>query len=124
MEIELFEIRNFLFSHPPFRNLPKRVIDDLVPHIRIAYFKEGTMILEKGQEIQELYIIRKGAVEIFRSSGELLTRMGEGECFGQFALMRRKKVRYPARAIEDTLAYLIPDEQFQKLCDKHDRFAD
>ncbi|MCG8619666.1 MAG: DUF294 nucleotidyltransferase-like domain-containing protein [Desulfobacterales bacterium] len=124
MEIELFEIRNFLFSHPPFRNLPRRVIDDLVPHIRIAYFQEAAMILEKGQEIQELYMIRKGAVEIFRSSGELLIRMGEGECFGQFALMRRKKVRYPARAIEDTLVYCIPDELFQKLCDEHDRFAD
>lgn len=124
MEIELFEIKNFLFSHPPFRNLPGQVVDTLIPHISVSYFKEDTMILEKGQDIQDLYIIRKGAVEIFRSSGELLTRMGEGECFGQFALMRRKKVRYPARAIEDTLAYLVPDEQFQILCDTHDRFAD
>ncbi len=124
METELFEIRNHLFAHPPFRNLPKKVVDDIVPYIQVAYFQADTMILEKGQEAQDLYVIRKGAVEIFRSSGELLTRMGEGECFGQFALMRKKKVRYPAKAIEDTLVYLIPDEQFQLLCDEHDRFAD
>ncbi|MCG8634298.1 MAG: DUF294 nucleotidyltransferase-like domain-containing protein [Desulfobacterales bacterium] len=124
METELFEIRNHLFAHAPFRNLPKEVVDSIVPHIQVAYFQAGTMIVEKGQEATDLYVIRKGAVEIFRSSGELLTRMGEGECFGQFALMRKKKVRYPAKAIEDTLAYLIPDEQFQLLCDEHDRFAD
>ncbi|GAB6147060.1 putative nucleotidyltransferase substrate binding domain-containing protein [Desulfocicer niacini] len=124
MEIELFEIRNFFFSHPPFRNLPGKVVDDMVPHIRVAYFQKGAMILEKDHETQALYVIRKGAVEIFRSSGELLTRMGEGECFGQFALMRRKKVRYPAKAIEDTLVYLIPDDIFQTLCYEHDRFAD
>lgn len=124
METELFEIRDHLFAHAPFRNLPRKVVDDLIPHIRVAYFKAGTMILKKGQDIQDLYVVRKGAVEIFRSSGELLIRMGEGECFGQFALMRKKKVRYPAKAIEDTLAYLIPDDQFQMLCDAYDRFAD
>jgi len=107
MEIELFEIRDHLFSHPPFRNLPKHVVDELVPHIEVAYFQAGSMILESGQENHFLFVIRSGAVEILRSSGELYTRMGEGECFGQFALLRKKKVRYAARAIEDTLVYKV-----------------
>ncbi|MFO7912864.1 MAG: DUF294 nucleotidyltransferase-like domain-containing protein [Desulfotignum sp.] len=124
MEIELFEIRDHLFSHPPFRNLPKHVVDELVPHIEVAYFQAGSMILESGQENHFLFVIRSGAVEILRSSGELYTRMGEGECFGQFALLRKKKVRYAARAIEDTLVYKIPDARFQHLIDTYDRFAD
>ncbi|WDP89935.1 MAG: cyclic nucleotide-binding/CBS domain-containing protein [Desulfobacter sp.] len=124
MEIELFEIRNHIISHPPFRHLPKEAVDELVAHVQVAYFKSNAMILEKGQAAEYLHFIRKGAVEIFRSSGELLTRMGEGECFGQFALMRKKKVRYPAKAIEDTLIYLIPDDRFQILYDRFDKFAD
>ncbi len=124
MEIELTEIKNHLFSHPPFRNLPRQVVDDLVAHIEVAYFQAGTMILEKGQENQFLFFIRSGAVELLRSSGELYTQLGEGECFGQFALLRKKKVRYPARAIEDTLLYKIPDAQFQELADTYDGFAD
>lgn len=91
MEIELVEIRDHLFSHPPFRNLPRQVVDDLVPHIEVAYFQAGTMILKTGQANHFLFFIRSGAVEILRSSGELYTRMGEGECFGQFALLRNKK---------------------------------
>ena len=124
MEIELFEIRDHLFSYPPFRNLPKAVVEDLVSHIEVAYFQAGSMILTQGQENQYLFVIRSGAVEILRSSGELYTRMGEGESFGQFALMRKRKVRYPARAIEDTLVYKIPDAPFQQLIDTYDRFAD
>lgn len=124
MEIELFEIRDHLFSHPPFRNLPRHAVDELLPHIEVVYFKAGTPILERGQENDALYVIRSGAVEILRSSGELFSRLGEGECFGQFSLMRKKRVRYSARAIEDTLAYLIPDDRFQALMDKYDRFAD
>ncbi|MCA1792488.1 MAG: DUF294 nucleotidyltransferase-like domain-containing protein [Desulfotignum sp.] len=120
----MFEIRDHLFSHPPFRNLPRHVVDALVEHIEVTYYQAGTMILEKGRQNQFLYFIRSGAVEVLRSSGELYTRMGEGECFGQFSLLRKKSVRYPARAIEDTLIYKIPDAQFQKLADTYDRFAD
>ncbi len=124
MEIELVEIRDHLFSHPPFRNLPRHVVDDLVPHIEVSYYQAGTMILEKGQDNHYLFFIRSGAVEILRSSGELYIQMGEGECFGQFSLLRKKKVRYPARAIEDSLLYKIPDAPFQELADTYDRFAD
>ena len=120
----MFEIRDHLFSHPPFRNLPEAVVEDLVSHIEVAYLQAGSMILAQGQENHFLFVIRSGAVEILRSSGELYTRMGEGECFGQFALMRKKRVRYAARAIEDTLVYKIPDAQFQQLIDTYDRFAD
>jgi CBS domain-containing protein len=124
MEIELFEIRDHLFSHDPFCNLPRHVVDNLVPHIEVAYHQAGTMILEKGQENHFLFFIRSGAVEILRSSGELYTQIGEGECFGQFSLLRKKQVRYAARAIEDTLVYKIPDVQFQTLADTYDEFAD
>ncbi|MCW8829790.1 MAG: DUF294 nucleotidyltransferase-like domain-containing protein, partial [Gammaproteobacteria bacterium] len=71
-----------------------------------------------------LYYIRSGAVEIYRHSGELYNRLGEGDIFGQFGLLRNHRVRFPATAIEDTLLYLIPEEMFDRLCDKDENFAD
>ena len=38
--------------------------------------------------------------------------------FGHFNLLRNQKVRFPARAIEDTLLYFIPLDVFQKLAKK------
>ena len=110
--------------HRPFDQLPPAILDDLVSHIEVTYFKAGTMILELGQENQFLYFIRSGAVELTRSNGKLYNRYGEGDCFGQFALMRTRRVRYPVKAIEDTLIYLVPDDQFQRLCATFDSFAD
>ena len=124
MEIELFEIRNHIFKFPPFRRLPSATVDELVTHIEVTYFRSGTPILERGQTNSHLFFIRSGAVEVYRSSGELFDRLGEGTCFGQFSLLRGKTVRYPVQAIEDTLIYMIPDDYFQKLCDSHDSFAD
>lgn len=124
MEIELFEIRNHLLLYRPFKVLPADGINDLVSHVEVAYFRAGTPILELGQENHFLHFIRSGAVEVTRSSGELYNRFGEGNCFGQFALLRSRPVRYPVKAIEDTLIYLIPDVQFQQLCANFDSFAD
>ncbi len=124
MEIELFEIKNHIFRFPPFRELPETRINALVHHIEIAYFRSGTRILEHGQKNTFLHFIRSGAVEIRRSNGDFFNRIGEGDVFGQFALLQGKPVRYPAKAIEDTLLYLIPNEQFQLLCEAFDHFSD
>ena len=124
MEIELFEIRDHLSRHRPFSHLPPAILDDLVSHIEVAYFRSNSTILELGQDNHFLYFIRSGAVEVTRNNGELYNRFGEGDCFGQFALMRSKRVRYPVKAIEDTLIYLIPDDQFQHLCEQFDGFTD
>ncbi len=124
MEIELVEIKNHLKRFSPFKALPETVLNDLVSHIEVSYYQNGTKILGHRQENHYLYYIRSGAVEIKRSNGQLYSRCGEGETFGQFSLLRGYKVRYPAWAIEDALIYLIPDEQFQHLCDTFDDFAD
>ena len=68
--------------------------------------------------------IRSGAVEIFRRDGALYNRLGAGEIFGQIALMTARPARFPVRALEDTLVYLIPDEVFRELFDEEEAFAD
>lgn len=113
-----------MIKHPPFRHLPEQEVDEMVSHMEISYFKSGTKILKKGQKITHLYFIRSGAVEIRRSSGEFYNRTGEGDMFGQFALLQKKPVRYPASAIEDTLVYKIPERTFDRLCDRYDHFSD
>ena len=124
MEIEHIEIRDHIAQFRPFRDLPEDALDELVGHIEVAYFRAGTPILELGQTNEHLYFVRSGAVEVTRSSGKLYNRYGEGSCFGQFALLRSRQVRYPAKAIEDTLVYQIPNHQFQQLCADFDSFAD
>ncbi|GAL02794.1 predicted signal-transduction protein containing cAMP-binding and CBS domains [Photobacterium aphoticum] len=82
------------------------------------------MILKTGDSIHDLYMIRSGAVEIYRRKGELYNRIDAGDLFGQMGLLMNNKVRMPARAIEDTLVYCIPESIFNQLCDEFDSFAD
>ncbi|MFG6176698.1 DUF294 nucleotidyltransferase-like domain-containing protein [Halomonas sp. THAF12] len=124
MDVELLEIRQHLGRFPPFDTLSDELLDEVASQVEVAYFKAGTDILTLDQELHELCYIRSGAVEVYRRGGELYNRRGEGEIFGQFSLLRNHRVRYPVRAMEDSLIYFIPEAVFQHLCQADEDFAD
>jgi len=124
MEVEQIEIRNHLQLHPPFDELSEARLDEISRQVEIAYFRAGTRLFSLGDEVSGLHYIRSGAVEIYRRSGEIYNRLGEGDLFGQLALMTGKPARFSVRAIEDTLIYFIPAEMFRTLFDEEETFAE
>ncbi|NEV61143.1 DUF294 nucleotidyltransferase-like domain-containing protein [Thiorhodococcus minor] len=124
MEAEILEIRDHISRHPPFDGLPDDLLDKVAGAVEIAYSKAGTIMAERDRQVQALSYIRSGAVEVYRHNGQLFSRLGEGDIFGQFALLRDGQVRFPVQAIEDTLVYLIPKSVFDQLCAADDDFAD
>ncbi len=124
MQIEQLEIAQFLQGHSPFDELPEEALSNLATQVEVAYYRAGTEILNYGEDINDLYVIRSGAVESYRRSGELYNRMDSGGIFGQMGLMMNRKVRFPVTAIEDTLVYCIDADVFSEYCDKYEVFAD
>lgn len=124
MEVELLEISDHLRRFEPFAALPVEIVQQLAAHVEVAYYKAGSTILTFGEEIHEVYFIRSGSVEVFRRNGTLYNRLEEGALFGQMSLLMHNSVRFPALALEDSLLYIIPEAQFDQLCDDHDAFAD
>ncbi|WP_444678306.1 DUF294 nucleotidyltransferase-like domain-containing protein [Halomonas sp. E19] len=122
--MELLEIRRHMGRFPPFDGLSDALLDAVAGQVEVGYFRAGTDILVLDQPITELCYIRSGAVEVFRRTGALYNRLGEGDIFGHFSLLRSQRVRFPARALEDTLIYFIPADVFQHLCESDDHFAD
>ncbi|MDZ7805319.1 DUF294 nucleotidyltransferase-like domain-containing protein [Thiohalophilus sp.] len=124
MQAEIREIRDHLGQFPPFDGLSEDLLDEVAASVEIAYYQAGSTILERDDPIHTLAYIRSGAVEIYRYNGELHNRLGEGDIFGQFSLLRNRRVLLSARAIEDTLLYLIPETVFDRLCEEDGNFAD
>ncbi|WED20570.1 DUF294 nucleotidyltransferase-like domain-containing protein [Vibrio sp. JC009] len=124
MDVELLEIKNFIAQYPPFSEMPEEALEHITKQVEISYFRADTPIIHFGDHIHDLYMVRSGVVEILRRSGELYNRLDEGDIFGQMGLMTNNKVRFPAKATEDTLLYCIPEELFHELYDNYDNFAD
>lgn len=124
MVSELNEVVDFISSCPPFDLLPPETVKQVANEVEVCYHRAKTPILQYGDQINHLYIIRSGSVEIIRRNGELYNRLEQSDIFGQMGLLMNNFVRLGARALEDTLVYSVPQELFYRLCRDFDDFSD
>ncbi|MBR9879606.1 MAG: cyclic nucleotide-binding/CBS domain-containing protein [Gammaproteobacteria bacterium] len=124
MEAELLEISQHMGRFAPFDGLSEELLDEVAGQVQVSYFKAGSTILELDAVHQEFCYIRSGAVEVTRRNGELYNLLGEGDIFGHFSLLRHSRVRFPAKALEDSLIYFIPEAMFHQLCEADEQFAE
>ncbi len=119
---ELNMVADFLRDCLPFNDLPETDFAKVVKQLEITYYNQGYVFdLDKDQN--GLRIVRSGALELRDEKNRLLDRLGEGECFNLVSLNKEESVT--ATVIEDCLIYLLHDECYQLLRDKHrhiDRF--
>ncbi len=124
MEAELLEISQHMGRFAPFDGLSEELLDEVAGQVQVSYFKAGSTILELDAVHQEFCYIRSGAVEVTRRNGELYNLLGEGDIFGHFSLLRHSRVRFPAKALEDSLIYFIPEAMFHQLCEADEQFSE
>ncbi|HEY7803437.1 MAG TPA: cyclic nucleotide-binding domain-containing protein, partial [Orrella sp.] len=125
MESEQLEVLDFLQRHLPFTALPEESLQELAKTIDVRYFKADSQILKFGEAAHNWFIVRSGAVEVFRRDGTLYNRLTEGGHFGEAGLLQqRRQVRFSVTALEDTLLYVLPGEAFLDVFENHEAFAD
>lgn len=124
MEVEQLEIKTFLAQHPPFDELEDDVLNHVAKNVEVAYFREGAPVIQFGEQIHDLYMLRSGVVEVYRRNGELYNRLDAGALFGQMGLLTNNRVRFPATTVKDSLLYCIPEPIFLELYEQHESFAD
>ncbi|MCB1736094.1 MAG: cyclic nucleotide-binding/CBS domain-containing protein [Gammaproteobacteria bacterium] len=112
MEIELQAVRDFLAEHPPFDHLDEGLLDELPAHTSIRYLRRGTSIPPDDADGCYLYVIRKGAVDVYDGE-QLIEKLGEGGCI-DCSLQTNRETAH-ARTAEDTLLYLLPCAEIERL---------
>jgi CBS domain-containing protein len=119
LDVELSETRDFLAHHEPFDVLPDAVLDALPARMSVEYFRRGSRLIERGRDNHHLYVLRSGAAEVHDAQGSLVDRGGEGSCFGSISLTQGNPSTFDVTAIEDSLALLLPADDFHRLCTDH-----
>ncbi|MDJ0917659.1 MAG: DUF294 nucleotidyltransferase-like domain-containing protein [Woeseiaceae bacterium] len=112
---EIPEIERFLQTLPGFDGLDDKEINSAARATEIAYYREGSDILQIGTSNRKLNIVRSGAVELRDEEGDLVIRLAEGESFGFPSVMNAAPARNHSRAIEDTLIYHVDGDTFNDL---------
>lgn len=123
MDVEIAEIRDFLAQHEPYSMLPPTVLDALPRQLTARYYRRGTTLVAVGQENNNMYILRSGAVDIFDALGALTDRAGPGDSFGMSNVLAGAPSRYTLYASEDSLCLLMAAEVFHHLMQTQPTFS-
>jgi CRP-like cAMP-binding protein len=107
------------------RHLPPDDIEDILPLVQTRTVKRGDILFHAGAPGDALYIVGRGSVEVL-PAGENVTAQpiavfGEGQAFGEMALLTGGPRTATVRAVENSQLLEIEKTCFEQLmrCDPH-----
>jgi len=83
-------------------------------NITHEHFETGEAVFEQGDQPDRLYVIRKGEVEVIRDGVKVAT-LGEGDSFGEMALLTNRPRNATVRAVKPTDTLAISKGDVSKL---------
>ncbi|MEO1997013.1 MAG: acetolactate synthase large subunit [Planctomycetaceae bacterium] len=79
------------------------------------HFDDGQIVCEEGQPGQEVFIITRGSADVIRD-GQKVAEIGEGECFGELAVLADQPRTATVSATPEKLETLVlPGEVFREI---------
>lgn len=112
----------FLQTVHPYDSLPHDELARVANSFRCREIAAGDRIYTAGDPLDGLYLIQSGEVEIVDSHGGVVSLLGPRNSFGERGLMRDGLAVTTARAMRDTMALLLPKQDFKQLFETNAAF--
>lgn len=90
---------------PLFSSLDASEIAEIMHYLRAQTVPANTIIVRRGEPAQSMYFITSGEVVIKHDSGDVL--LGEGQFFGEIAVLRKTRRTATVRATQPTKLLLL-----------------
>ncbi|MGF1502612.1 MAG: DUF294 nucleotidyltransferase-like domain-containing protein [Paracoccaceae bacterium] len=116
-------ISRFLAAHHPFAGLSEETRKRLVGALRVLEYQPGETVYGIGDSLDGLYAIAGGTVGIVAPTGEAVSELHPGECFGERGLLLDGQAPFRAEARGEATLYLLPAHLFQALMRDEPGFA-
>ena len=107
-------------EYPPFSFLDRRAFRVIETSSEIAYYPNGTLLIDIDENPKNIFLIIKGVVEAHHD--ELFDIYHEHDSFGGIELIENQPSRYQYLVTEELLCYEIPKENFILLCQMSHEF--
>ncbi|WP_148045794.1 putative nucleotidyltransferase substrate binding domain-containing protein [Desulfosoma caldarium] len=114
--------KEFLRKIKPFSFLPEEQLAALTGSLDVAMYAAGKVVCAKDEVSPSVFLVFSGLVGLY-DGDELVDLVSKGEIFGLLSAIHHSPSYYEARALEDTICYLIDAEAFEKVYRSHSAFA-
>lgn len=104
-----------------FEALTDEALAELSAALRPHALPAGTVLFNKGDPGDEMYVVQQGAIALYIPSAERpgeerpIRIIGAGEALGEMALIDRQPRSMSARAIEETQALVLQGDDFRQM---------
>lgn len=95
-----------------FKELPAERLSSLASRFVPRSVPAGTDVVKFGDEGHEFFLIARGQVEVLSGEGKLLVKLGDGDHFGEIALLRSVPRTATVRTTSDTLMLVLGRDVF------------
>ena len=103
---------------PVFHGLPHECLKEVALRLKQQFFSAGDYIIKKGDTGNEMYIIDHGDAEVLGSQDLRIAQLGEGQCFGEIALLTEVKRTADVKALSYCDLFKFEKSDFEELCKK------
>ena len=122
-EFTFFLNRSIIEKVPMFQDAEPSLLQEIVTCLKPCIYTPGDSICTYGDIGDKMYFINKGAVEVMSQDGkQRYATIGEGDFFGEIALILRHPRNATIRAIEYCDLYSLDKESFDRVASHYPEF--
>ena len=101
-----------------FRSLDEYNLRDIISLLKLKKFPKGAIIIKKGDQAKNLFIILSGAVDVLDDNGGRLSTLRKGEVFGEMSLISGDAVGATIKVAEDATIVFFEGQDFKGVLNK------
>jgi glucose-6-phosphate 1-dehydrogenase len=116
--------RSVLGRVPLFKGANETLTHTLTLALNSAGAAAGEEIVRKGDVGDEMYFISRGTVEVLDGDGKVLRTMGEGDFFGELALLSNEPRSATVRAMTPCDLFVLNKADFNRALKEYPQFAE
>ena len=119
------DIIDFLRGVVPFDALEPKAVENIARTLARVRFQPGSIIIRQGESGINFHVVQSGLVRVYLHEGEKETTLGflgEGDCFGEMALVNKEHTAASVEAVEETICLVQQQEDFTRMIQTHPVF--
>jgi CRP/FNR family transcriptional regulator len=128
-EHDIHIVANLLKTIELFKDLDEQAHAEIISHVTLDYLPENHLIFSEGEAGDRMYFIKTGMVKIYHagvsdSFDQELAILGDGDFFGEMALISDEARNASAKTLEPTEVFIFRKEDFLNLISTNPRVAE
>jgi CRP-like cAMP-binding protein len=107
---------------PFFAELSEEDLNAIGQQVQMQYFGPGQVIFEEGDYGEEMYIIKRGKVQVIRDF-EIIAELSDNSFFGEMALVSEEPRNATVKAMDEVEALVLSKPHFRELLENKPSIA-